>query len=87
MQYIVKKEEYAYFQKSLIQLAKKKLSKLNNEERTEDLDSSLCTLIFEDMDIEKFIEVFHVGLKMAYKDTTCLKQNNGTNQFLGGQWN
>jgi hypothetical protein len=41
----VKKENYANFQENLIQVAKMKLRKLNNEERIEDLDTTICTHI------------------------------------------
>jgi flagellar hook-basal body complex protein FliE len=65
----VKIENHANFQESLIQLAKTKLSKLNNEERIQDLDTTLCTCISEDTDIEKYIEEFHEVLKMACNKT------------------
>jgi hypothetical protein len=66
---IVKKENYVNFQENLIQLAKTKLCKLNNEERIEDLDTTLGTRISEDMDIEKSLEDFHEVLKMACNKT------------------
>jgi hypothetical protein len=45
VRYIVKKENYANFQENLFQLAEKKLYKLKNQQRAEDLDNILYTHI------------------------------------------
>jgi hypothetical protein len=59
------KRELCKIPGKLLRLAKTKLYKLNNEERIEDLDNTLCTRISEDMAIEKSVEEFHEVLKLA----------------------
>jgi len=44
-----KKRKLSNFPGNLIQLAKTKLYKLNNEERIEELDTTLCKLVSEHM--------------------------------------
>jgi hypothetical protein len=65
LRYIVRKGNIEKFQGNLLRLAEKKISKINKEGRTEDLDKTLCTRVFEETDIEKLIEEFHEVLKLA----------------------
>jgi len=62
-------ENYAIFQENRTQLAKTALCVLHNIETAEDSDIMLCARTAEAVDIEKFIEEFHVILKTACNKT------------------
>ena len=69
LRYLVKKENYMEFKEHLTQLVKTELREFQNAETNEDLDTMLCTRIFEDENIEKYAEEFHEILKTACNKT------------------
>jgi len=69
VRYIVKKENYVIFQENLTQLVKTKLCSSHNVENVEDLDTTLCSRISEEEEIENTVEEFHEVLKIACNKT------------------
>jgi hypothetical protein len=75
---MVKKANKEKFQGNVLQLAEKKLCKINKEGGREDLDKTLCTCVSDEIDIEESIEEFHDIMTSMQQilHTTGFKESN-----------